>query len=51
MLNMEALYAESQLHVLIVGAGIGGLAAATALGKAGHKVQVCTHTANLQSLF
>lgn len=33
--------AEAGLHVLIIGAGIGGLTAAIALRQQGHRVEVC----------
>lgn len=33
--------ANQDLHVLIIGAGIGGLTAAIALRQQGHRVEVC----------
>lgn len=35
---------QGGLNILIAGAGIGGLAAAIALRKQGHRVQVCKLT-------
>jgi salicylate hydroxylase len=38
--NPTTAPSELKLNVIIVGAGIGGMAAATALGRRGHKVTV-----------
>jgi salicylate hydroxylase len=38
--NPTTASSELKLNVIIVGAGIGGMAAATALGRRGHNVTV-----------
>ncbi|KAL4803143.1 hypothetical protein BDV18DRAFT_145204 [Aspergillus unguis] len=39
---MSSQTEPQSLHVLIAGAGIGGLSAAIALRKQGHRVEVCS---------
>jgi salicylate hydroxylase len=39
-----------QLHILVVGCGIGGLSAAYCLGRAGHKVTVLERASEISDV-